>query len=76
MGYSIENESFRANHLFGVRLPKKMDLEKLTQSFQKHRVSVSMRGDAVRISPNVYNDEMDVRKLLNAMKEPIFASKH
>lgn len=76
LGYTIENENFRANHLLGVRLPKSVELEKLSQSFQKNRVSVSLRGDAVRISPNVYNDEMDVRKLLNAMKDPIFASKH
>ncbi len=74
-GYHIENESFRANHMFGVRLSEKVDVEKLKQSLHRHKVSVSIRGDAVRLSPHVYNDEMDVRKLLKAMKEPIFASK-
>lgn len=75
LGYQIEKEEFRSHHLFGVRLPKAMDLNKLKESFVKNRVSVSFRGDAIRISPNVYNDEMDVRKLLKAMKEPIFALK-
>lgn len=76
LGYKIEDESFRGNHLFGIRLPENVDLERLKHAFQVNRVSVSLRGDAVRVSPNVYNDEMDVRKLLKAMKEPIFASKH
>ncbi|MEP1034075.1 aminotransferase class V-fold PLP-dependent enzyme [Ekhidna sp.] len=76
VGYRIEGEAFRAHHMFGVRLPEGITIDKLKQSFHAHRVSVSLRGDAVRIAPNVYNDEMDVRKLLKAMKEPIFASKH
>ena len=76
LGYRIEKEAFRANHLFGVRLPKNADLDHLNQSLKANRVTVSLRGDAVRVAPNVYNDEMDVRKLLKAMKETIFASKH
>ncbi|WP_420576595.1 aminotransferase class V-fold PLP-dependent enzyme [Ekhidna sp.] len=74
LGYTIEEEAWRASHLFGVRLPENVEQSALQQSLKKHRVSVSLRGDAIRISPNVYNDEMDVRKLLKAMKEPIFAS--
>ncbi|MEO9482894.1 MAG: aminotransferase class V-fold PLP-dependent enzyme [Ekhidna sp.] len=74
-GYRIENENYRAHHMFGARLPEKIAIEKLGHAFHTNRVSVSVRGNAVRISPNVYNDEMDVRKLLKAMKEPIFASK-
>ena len=74
MGYSVEGEEWRASHLFGIRLPSDVELSKVQQSLKKHRVSVSVRGDSIRISPNIYNDEMDVRKLLKAMKEPIFAS--
>ncbi|WP_436514469.1 aminotransferase class V-fold PLP-dependent enzyme [Ekhidna sp. To15] len=76
LGYKVENERFRANHLFGIRLPNAIDIESLNNSLRAHRVSVSLRGDAIRVAPNVYNDEMDVRKLLKALKEPIFASKH
>ncbi|WP_425389655.1 aminotransferase class V-fold PLP-dependent enzyme [Ekhidna sp.] len=72
-GYKIEEEARRASHLFGVRLPEGVEVNALKHSLAKHRVSVSFRGDAIRISPNVYNDEIDVRKLLKAMKEPIFA---
>ncbi|MEP5611083.1 MAG: aminotransferase class V-fold PLP-dependent enzyme [Cyclobacteriaceae bacterium] len=75
IGYSIENEEWRGHHLFGVRLPKGIDIDTLKGSLAKHRVSVSTRGDAIRIAPHVYNDEMDMRKLLKAMKEPILAQK-
>ncbi|MEP0985850.1 aminotransferase class V-fold PLP-dependent enzyme [Ekhidna sp.] len=73
LGYKIEEQEWRSNHLFGVRLPATIDKERLHQSLLKNRVSISFRGDAIRIAPNVYNDEIDVRKLLKAMKEPIFA---
>jgi len=74
LGYQVEEEKARGAHLFGVRPKSAAVLDPLLASFKKHRVSVSLRGDAFRISPNVYNDEMDVRKLLKALKAPILAS--
>ncbi len=76
MGYQIENEAMRGQHLFGARLPENVNADDLKKSFAKNRVSVSTRGDAIRIAPHVYNDEMDMRKLLKAMKEPILAQKN
>ncbi|MDE0471768.1 MAG: aminotransferase class V-fold PLP-dependent enzyme [Ekhidna sp.] len=76
LGYLIQNKNHRANHLFGIRHPEAALLEALKKSFKKNRVSVSFRGEVIRISPHVYNDELDVKKLLKAMKEPIFASKN
>ncbi len=75
LGYNIENESYRGSHLFGIKLPESIDRETLELSLKKNRISVSTRGESIRISTNVYNDEMDVRKLLKALKDPIFASK-
>ena len=75
LGYKIEDEAYRGSHLFGIRLPESIEIAKLETAFRKNRVSVSIRGDSIRISTNVYNDEMDVRKLLKAMKDPIFATK-
>lgn len=76
LGYSVENEKWRAEHILGVRLPENIDLDLLKRSLVKNKVSVSFRGDAIRIAPHVYNDEMDMRKLLKAMKEPILAQKN
>lgn len=75
MGYLIEENKGRGQHLFGVRVPSHISIGELQKSFKKHRVSVSFRGNTVRISPHVYNDEMDIKKLLKAMETPIFAKK-
>lgn len=75
LGYEIESSEFRAHHLFGLRVNKNINLDDLKKAMDRNKVSVSYRGDAIRIAPHVYNDEMDVRKLLNALKAPIFASK-
>ena len=74
LGYKIEGDAYRASHLFGIRPANVQLLEPLQTAFKKNRVSVSFRGDAIRVSPNVYNDKMDIRKLLKALKEPIFTS--
>ena len=76
LGYSIDYKEARAAHLFGIKMPKEIEIERLKKSLAKHRVSVSVRGDFLRVSPHVYNDEMDMRKLLKAMKEPILAQKN
>jgi selenocysteine lyase/cysteine desulfurase len=55
----IEDDDFRAQHLFGIYLPKHINLEKLKTEFNKKKVFISFRGNAIRVSPNVYNLEKD-----------------
>jgi selenocysteine lyase/cysteine desulfurase len=71
MGFWIEQDSFRSHHLFGIRLPESIKQEKLQQQLKQHKVSVSFRGDAIRVSPHVYNDQKDVNKLLQALKSSL-----
>jgi selenocysteine lyase/cysteine desulfurase len=66
-GFWIEDEKNRANHLFGVRLPDRIDRERLKIRLQKNNISVSFRGDAIRVSPNVYNRESEMRKLAQVL---------
>ena len=66
-GFWVEDENFRGNHLFGVRLPEGADLEKIKRGLNRERISVSVRGDALRISPNVYNSEKDLMKLVKTL---------
>ena len=66
-GFWIEDEKNRANHLFGVRLPDGIDRERLKIRLQKNNISVSFRGDAIRVSPNVYNRESEMRKLAQVL---------
>ncbi len=69
MGCKVEAEAHRAGHLFGVRLPKQMDQTKLQQLFAAHQVFVSIRGNAIRVSPHVYNDEVDMQKFLQCFEQ-------
>jgi selenocysteine lyase/cysteine desulfurase len=67
LGYFAHPRSRRVPHLFGLRrrggLPAKLG-DILTEA----KVFVSIRGDAIRVSPNVYNDAADVDRLLSALR--------
>lgn len=66
--YWIEDENFRGKHLFGVRLPASKNIEMIKSKLKKNKISVSVRGNAIRIAPHVYNSEKDLMKLVNVLK--------
>jgi selenocysteine lyase/cysteine desulfurase len=66
-GYLIENEKYRASHLFGIRPPKNISMTLLKEILTLNKISVSVRGNAIRVSPHLYNDAKDMNKLLNAL---------
>ena len=68
LGLFIEKDDQRSAHLFGVKISSERQ-EALKKSFKKNRVNVSFRGDFVRVSPNVYNDEMDMKRFVNSFKQ-------
>ncbi|MBW1298519.1 aminotransferase class V-fold PLP-dependent enzyme [Aquimarina litoralis] len=65
LGCFIEEDTYRAHHLFGIYLPSHMNLEKIKSALKKQQIFVSYRGNAIRVSCNVYNSEKDFEKLLN-----------
>ena len=67
MGYWIEDDVFRGSHLFGIRVPQETDLEKIRSRLEERNVYVSIRGSAVRVAPNVYNDGNDFEKLIESL---------
>lgn len=62
-GYTLEEAQYRGNHMFGVRLPPGQSVTELKGNFEKANVHVSVRGNAIRISPHLYNTEEDVDAL-------------
>ncbi len=66
-GFWMEEENFRGSHLFGLRLPGHLDINVIKWKIQNNKISVSFRGDAIRVAPNVYNDEKDMMKLVNTL---------
>ena len=66
-GFIIEDEAYRGSHLFGVRLPNGVDLNKVKAQLLKHKVYVSVRGTSVRVAPNVYNTGKDLQRLTKVL---------
>ncbi len=68
LGFQIEPAPGRGHHLFGVRTGDGADPDRLREALARRHVSVSVRGNAVRVSPHVYNDDQDVEALLAALE--------
>ena len=64
LGCFIEDDSYRAHHLFGIYLPENIPLEEIKKILKRENIIVSYRGKAIRISCNVYNTEKDFEKLV------------
>jgi len=71
LGYGIEDAPWRAAHLFGIRMPPSAELADVRDRLAAREISVSLRGTALRVSPNVYNDEGDMRALLTVLREAV-----
>lgn len=69
LGCQIEVDEARAGHLFGIRLNESFDTDHLKALFAKHKVHVSMRGDAIRIAPHLYNTEKDFELLTQCFQK-------
>jgi len=65
-GFIIEDDAYRAAHLFGIRIPPHINLSSLTERFQQAHIHVSVRGNAIRVSPHLYNTEKDLQHFINA----------
>ena len=67
-GFKIEEPPFRANHLAGIRLPEGVDPSECAATLKRAGLFVSWRGNALRVSPHVYNSSEDLQRLAKALK--------
>lgn len=70
-GCTIERAPYTANHLVGIRLPEKTNAVTLGEKLKEKKIFVSVRGEFVRFSPHVYNDEKDLEFFTNAVLSSI-----
>ncbi|MBK5277939.1 MAG: aminotransferase class V-fold PLP-dependent enzyme [Bacteroidia bacterium] len=66
-GFWVEDDEYRGQHLFGIRLPQLLKTKIVKEKIQVNKISVSFRGDAIRVAPNVYNDEKEMMKLVKVL---------
>jgi selenocysteine lyase/cysteine desulfurase len=60
----------RAGHFLGLRFPRGVP-EGLLEGLKKYGVYVSVRGDSLRVTPHLYNNDADVDRLMHALEQTI-----
>lgn len=70
LGLGVSPPHLRARHLLGVRLHG-ADPEVVAKAMARAKVFVSVRGDAMRVAPHVYNGPADVDRLFEVLGETI-----
>jgi selenocysteine lyase/cysteine desulfurase len=68
LGFRVAPESARAPHLLGLYLPGGLPAE-LPVILARDKVYVSVRGNAIRVAPHLYNTEADLARLLGALEK-------
>jgi selenocysteine lyase/cysteine desulfurase len=74
LGFRAVPPALRAGHYLGLRLPSGLPAG-LADTLARAGVHVSLRGNAVRVTPHVYNDEEDLERLIGALDEFTHAMK-
>lgn len=64
---SLEMGGFTSNHLFGLPLKSGTDPKEIKEKLEAAQVYVSVRGQSLRISLNVFNQLRDVERLKEAL---------
>jgi len=69
LGWVSAQASARSPHLIGIRRQGGLP-DGLAQRFAEANVSVSVRGDSVRIAPHLHTTHDDVERLLGVLRSP------
>jgi selenocysteine lyase/cysteine desulfurase len=70
LGFTSPPEAFRAPHFLGIRSSAGVP-EGLLASLADDQVYVSVRGDSIRVTPHVYNDDEDVERFFAALEAAV-----
>lgn len=68
LGCSVSPPEDRVGHFIGLRLPSGV-LDELGERLARENIYVSIRGDALRIAPYLYNDEKDIENLFAVLQK-------
>ncbi len=70
LGCDVTPSPDRVGHLIGIRLPNGIP-GRLNERLAAEKIYVSIRGDAIRIAPHLYNEEKDIEKLFAVLQKLI-----
>lgn len=74
LGIQVEPPAWRSAHLFGLRLPPAVATDALQAELAAQNISVSVRGQALRVAPNVYNTPDDLAALEAVLRSALQAA--
>ena len=66
--YAIAPATEHSSHLFGIQVNQAQDLTELTNKLARQQVYLSTRGNALRVSTHIYNDEQDMLALAKVLR--------
>lgn len=69
LGFGVSADGDRGPHFVGLSVPPDLDIGELAVRLAQANVAVSIRGQFVRVTAGVYNDEDDVRALARALED-------
>lgn len=70
LGLECLDAGQRAGHFLGLRFPDGVP-EGLLDALHRAHVFVSVRGESLRVTPHLYNDDGDVDRLMHALEQAI-----
>jgi len=68
-GCVIEEPQKRCSHLYGIGLPSRLSIDRVKSHFHNKKISVSFRGDVIRVSPHLYNTSDEMSQLVECVKD-------
>lgn len=69
LGFHILPADQRAHHLVGLGLPAGKEMAIVQEALTAAGILVSVRGQSIRIAPNVYNNSSDWEKLMQVLRK-------
>ncbi|MGV3632001.1 MAG: aminotransferase class V-fold PLP-dependent enzyme [Bacteroidota bacterium] len=75
-GVHLEAEQFQARHLAGFQMNESLNAHELIPALKANNIILSVRGNSLRVSPNVYNTTEDIEKLIGVLKQNIRTTIH
>lgn len=68
LGLEVVDPDQRAGHFLGLRFPQGLP-EKIGERLAHNQIYVSIRGDSLRVTPYLYNNDRDVDRFLDTLQE-------
>lgn len=67
IGFRFPDCAERVGHMVGLRAPERGLADGLVEKLRGEGVYVAVRGDSIRVSPHLHNDEDDLKRLMAAL---------